>query len=264
MVLASLQASAPLVQPQPATWWLLAKYYRKLRRFGLPLGLVQAFARSRAWKKQQDRRHAAEMQTFRTEVVSRGDFTVDWFSRNITHLVPLLAELKPCGSRVLEIGSHEGLSTAFFFRFLAPQAITCVDPHQEYDEMRERGYSMAGVAERFQQNIAAFADPARVRLLKLPSYAGLTRLLQEGEGDSYDLAYVDGSHHPHDVMLDSILAWRLLRPDGIMIHDDYLWKEMQNRQQEPMIAVNAFLELTGHYELLYLGYQIALRKLTPG
>src|SRR5689334_22074915 len=36
-----------------------------------------------------------------------------------------------------------------------------------------------------------------------------------------DVIYVDGSHARNDVIVDSILAWRLLRPDGLMIWDDY-------------------------------------------
>ena len=47
-----------------------------------------------------------------------------------------------------------------------------------------------------------------------------------GAGDVdglFDLIYIDGSHSAKDVLLDSLLAWRLLRPGGAMVWDDYEW-----------------------------------------
>lgn len=234
--------------------WLryFRKYYREIRRQGLPLSLLGVYADSLESKRRLDRYYAAEMEAFRASVVKQGQFTGDFFSWNISHLIPLLAEFKDRGSRILEIGSYEGMSLVFFFQHLAPEVITCIDPY----------VNLAEAEQRFLGNMARFADAKRIQRLKLPSWSGLGRLLEDGQVESYDIVYVDGSHHAHDVMLDSILAWRLLRPGGIMLHDDYLWKQRDDPLQQPMIAVNAFLELVaGQYELLYLGYQIAFRKL---
>ena len=40
-------------------------------------------------------------------------------------------------------------------------------------------------------------------------------------GRSFDLIYIDGSHRRDDVMVDSLLAWSLLREGGFIIFDDY-------------------------------------------
>ena len=37
-----------------------------------------------------------------------------------------------------------------------------------------------------------------------------------------DLIYIDGSHLAKDVLSDAILSWKLLKPSGVMIFDDYL------------------------------------------
>lgn len=41
--------------------------------------------------------------------------------------------------------------------------------------------------------------------------------------NAFDFYYVDGSHVAPDVMADAVLGWRLLKPGGIMVFDDYEW-----------------------------------------
>ena len=84
---------------------------------------------------------------------------------------------------------------------------------------------------------------SKVRVFPTTSERALVALLGElhsghdrsdGRGDGgdeknsggdglFDLVYIDGSHSAKDVLLDSLLAWRLLRPGGAMIWDDYEW-----------------------------------------
>jgi hypothetical protein len=70
--------------------------------------------------------------------------------------------------------------------------------------------------------------------------------------------YIDGSHQAPDVLEDAILAWPLLRPEGVMVFDDYGWHEMESR---PGPAIDAFLGVfSGRYELLDKGYQVTVRR----
>ena len=78
---------------------------------------------------------------------------------------------------------------------------------------------------------------------------------------SMDIIYVDGSHRACDVLMDSVLAWRLLKPAGVMIFDDYLWRLEFAASDRPQMAVDLFLEMVvGQYTLLGKGYQVAIRK----
>jgi hypothetical protein len=38
---------------------------------------------------------------------------------------------------------------------------------------------------------------------------------------TFDFIYIDGSHYSKDVLEDAILAWRLVKPGGNIIFDDF-------------------------------------------
>jgi predicted O-methyltransferase YrrM len=83
------------------------------------------------------------------------------------------------------------------------------------------------------------------------------------EGPEFDLIYVDGSHLGLDVLVDAALSWRLLRPGGTMVFDDYLWND---RGDDPLLrpgpAIDAVLGLLeGKVALLAKGSQVPVRKL---
>ena len=39
----------------------------------------------------------------------------------------------------------------------------------------------------------------------------------------FDFIYIDGDHVPHQVMLDALLSWKILKVGGVMGFDDYGW-----------------------------------------
>ena len=78
---------------------------------------------------------------------------------------------------------------------------------------------------------------------------------------SMDIVYVDGSHRACDVLMDGVLAWRLLKPGGVMIFDDYLWEPDFLPSRRPQMAIDLFLEMfVDQYTLLGKHYQVAIRK----
>ena len=40
---------------------------------------------------------------------------------------------------------------------------------------------------------------------------------------TFDFIYIDGSHYSKDVLEDAVLSWRLLKPGGVIIFDDFNW-----------------------------------------
>jgi predicted O-methyltransferase YrrM len=77
----------------------------------------------------------------------------------------------------------------------------------------------------------------------------------------YDLIYIDGSHYADDVIIDSILAFSLLKKNGILIFDDYLWWYYSNPRKNPSAAINLFLKLKADsLKIIFVGYQIAIQK----
>ena len=154
---------------------------------------------------------------------------------------------------MLEIGAFEGRTTSFAARLFPNARIVCVDPWTDYPEMSELSRAEAS----FRQNIAEFCD--RVRPIKGFSHAILPRLLDEGE--RFDVIFIDGSHAYADVVIDSLFSWKLLRPGGVLIWDDYLWRRADYGRLVPKLAIDQFLSAwRGGYTPLWAFKQVAIRK----
>jgi len=77
----------------------------------------------------------------------------------------------------------------------------------------------------------------------------------------FDFIYIDGDHTSHQVTKDADSAWKLLKPNGIMAFDDYLWGKDLQPELTPRPAIDRFLaKYTGEYELLSQDYQVWIRK----
>jgi predicted O-methyltransferase YrrM len=184
---------------------------------------------------------------FRNEIFEHGDFSRDWFTRNIAIWEPVLGDLEDRGSRVLELGSFEGLSACFFLWRLRDSRVTCVDNFTGPAEYE--AYGTVVPEHRFDANVA-LVDATRVRKLVGNTDRVLVELL--GAGEQFDVVYVDASHRALDVMVDAVLSWKLLSVGGILIFDDYDWA---SRGEDPLLrpapAIDAFLDLVErHSEIL--------------
>ena len=59
-----------------------------------------------------------------------------------------------------------------------------------------------------------------------------------------------------------MLAWRLLKPGGILIFDDYLWEPNRPPARRPQLAIDIFREtMVDALEVLHEDYQVIVRKL---
>ena len=186
-------------------------------------------------------------------------FTRDWFDDHVPVWTRLLAPLVGrAGARALEIGCFEGRATCWLLANVLTGAgarIDCVDTFEGSDEYPSMDVSMAGVRERFEANVAPWRDRVAMHV------GGSADVLRRLDG-RYDFVYVDVSHAAADVIADAVLAWPLLAAGGVMIFDDYAWDWFARPERNPRIAVDAFRACyAGHYELLHVGYQVAVRKL---
>lgn len=162
-------------------------------------------------------------------------------------------EIAPSVREVLEIGAFEGRTTHFAARLFSNARITCVDPWTEYGEMS----GLARAEECFRRNVAEFGD--RVRPVKGFSASVLPQLLERG--DRFDVVFIDGSHAYADVVIDSHHGWRLLKPGGVLIWDDYLWRRAEYGRRVPKLAIDQFLTgFRGDYVPLWAFKQVAIRK----
>lgn len=210
----------------------------------------------------REREAAAARQAF--EACARGGaFSNTWFDGSIPLWVELLAPLKALDrpADLLEVGSWEGRSSLFLMSFLPGAALTAVDTWEGGTEHQQRA-DLATLGQRFDANLAAF----RQRLTKRKGLSSVVlSALAAERRECFDFIFIDGSHFADDVMVDAMLAWQLLRADGVLVFDDYLWRYAPyGWKRNPGAAINLFLRLIGRDgTLLHVGQQLAVRKTVP-
>jgi SAM-dependent methyltransferase len=179
-------------------------------------------------------------------------FSTDWFTGNIPNLTILFQNFLPDSLnnpiKALEIGSWEGRSTTWFLEnFLTHQDshITCVDP-----------WPSGEVFMRFIYNTRKHCDKIDIK----KGFSGdVLRAIHPVE--QFDFIYIDGSHTSWDTLEDAVLSFKLLKPNGIMVFDDYLGGNVEDTVTSPFKGINAFIEsYDKHIEVIYMEYQVFIRK----
>ena len=119
---------------------------------------------------------------------------------------------------------------------------------------------MQNLEERFRANVEMTGRGNQVEIIKSTSFDALVRLNSRGP-NQYDLIYIDGSHMACDIFSDAALAWNLLKVDGVLIFDDYLWDGYREDYKCPGIAIDAFLKCyVDKIELLFRDDQVIVRR----
>jgi predicted O-methyltransferase YrrM len=170
-----------------------------------------------------------------------------------------LAPYRGTECRVLEVGCWEGVSACSFLDLLGPEArITCVDPFtgsKEHDDPIH-------LERFFDDNVRRGGHTERVRKIKARSAVGLPLLVTEGA--TFDVIYIDGSHIARDVLFDAVLAAELVRENGLVMFDDYLWTDLPDPLDRPKPAIDAFVTLyRREFDVLHQDWRVFLRK-KPG
>lgn len=179
------------------------------------------------------------------------DFSWDVFTMNVPLWQRLLGGFagRP-DLRYLEIGISEGRATFWMLENILthPSARAIgIDP-----------FLVEGQEALLRKNIARFGQPQKIELRK-----GFSRdVLPELAPESFDIIYIDGSHLADDVLLDAVYTWRLLRPGGWVIHDDYMWRPRLPGELRPKQAIDAFVSAHRNTaDVVHRGDQLVLRKL---
>lgn len=188
------------------------------------------------------------------------NFTQDWFTHNVPNFAECMATI-PEKNLFLEIGVFEGRSTCWLLQNgLADKgSIVCVDTFaggQSHD-----GVDFKAVEARFWSNTnEAKKSEQKVSLYKKRSYSALAEMI--GHKYVFDFMYIDGSHTAYDTMSDACMAWGMLKSGGVMLFDDYEWNKYPELVRNPKLGIDAFLGVyAGQYELMFKGYQLAVKKL---
>lgn len=190
-------------------------------------------------------------------------FTTDWFSSNIPIWDSFLNHLKHKSDlNFLEVGCWEGRATCWLLENILTDStsrITVIDTFGgSPEESGMNGLDFENVYSRFKHNIEEYNDKVTI----LHGYSN-DMLKQLSNNSLFDFAYIDASHTAYGTLEDAILTHPLIKSGGIIIFDDYQWKDASRPSptDSPELGINCFITAySDFYDIVFKGYQVILRK----
>jgi hypothetical protein len=196
----------------------------------------------------------------RTKRVCLGHFAIN--------IVPFQNEFvdKPC--KFLEIGVNSGQTTHWMLlHFMKHQKSEAwgIDPWDLFPGNFNR--------RTFAQTLISIEKLKKYWGKKLHYIKGFSEDvlrdwdLHDMDDDFFDIIYIDGAHDALHVMQDFVLAWPLLKVNGIMIFDDYILRstdEVQKAVDLILLSLSAIPGKFGRHErakLLFKNQSVGIRKI---
>ncbi len=181
----------------------------------------------------------------------------DWFTEHIDNWKVWLNKFKDMPDlQFLEIGSYEGRSARWLLENILTHPasrIYCIDVFDRFTEV------MTEVKERFNHNIKPYQD--KVTVFMRFSQEALRADPNLFCPDFFDFIYIDGCHEAYAVLEDAVLSFRVLKPGGLLVFDDYMLETFGDPKRNPKLAIDAWLAcFEGQYELIYKGWQVCVVK----
>jgi len=162
----------------------------------------------------------------------------------------------------LEIGSFAGNSAVWLMENILTKPscrLTCVDPWAGTLEQERlshvEGLTFSYVEDAFDEQLEPYKD----KLIKQKMFS--SDYLMANRDKRFDFIYIDGDHYPQAIMLDGLLSWDLLKPNGILAFDDYAWAHPRGIKYYPRIPIDLFVHMYSEYScVIQKGYQLWLRR----
>lgn len=197
-------------------------------------------------------------------------YTEKWFDPMIPIWSKLFGESVDSTKikNVLEIGCYEGRATSFICENYLQKGTNYDIVDTFGGSLEESG--MNGTAKRllkddfiynnFIHNISFYPD-INFNINKGYSQYILPKL--EKTGKKYDFIYIDASHRSDDTFIDAYYAHKMLNSKGLLIFDDYMWKDpnQTNIVCSPEFGIRSFYTMYENlYDIIFKGYQLGLIK----
>ena len=158
----------------------------------------------------------------------------------------------------LEIGTFYGanvLSVAKTYGLHNNSKLYCIDPWEDYEEYSEYKNQQSTIYSTFINNVENSGEKEKIVINRGYSNNEIPKF----EDNFFDIIYIDGNHEPEYVLEDAVLSFRKLKPNGVMIFDDYGWGGPDLTQRGIDAFINGY-----HKRTKYLGinnYQVFVKKL---
>jgi len=156
----------------------------------------------------------------------------DFFSTNVYYFYKHIKNYK--NFDYLEIGSYEGCSAIYIANKFKESKICCVDIWERVKEEYSDGINFNDIEKNFDHNSKNYSN-----IYKYKDYSDNFFLKNK---NTFDVIYVDGHHLAEQVYNDAVNSWKFLNSNGLLIFDDYIWKNYQDLSKNPCFAINKFLK----------------------
>lgn len=158
----------------------------------------------------------------------------------------------------MQIGAFTGDATVWLVNNILTDkssVLIDVDTWQGSDEEVHHKMDFSDVEKVYDHRTMNMDNVIKVKMTSIEF------LTTAEDKDYYDFIYIDGDHTSDAVFKDASLAWRALKPGGIMAFDDYEWEPQLPMHLRPQPAIDLFLTLMkDHIDLLRTGPQVWIRK----
>ncbi len=141
----------------------------------------------------------------------------------------IIDQIKP--QVIIEVGTWKGASAVHMAKLLQEKhidgTILCIDTWLGAIEHLSGEYALAlsrkhGYPTLFYQFLAnVMYNNLHNSIVPLPVPSNIAARWLQRKGLKADLIYIDASHEADDVYADIMQYWQLLKPNGVMIGDDY-------------------------------------------
>ena len=171
-----------------------------------------------------------------------------------SQLLPLAGKFN---LRFLQIGAFTGDATVWLVDNILTQSnsvLEDVDIWTGSDEQEHKDMDWEDVERVYDSRIAFRPNVIKYKMLS----TGYLKSLAE---PTFDFIYIDGDHTAEGVLRDALLAWRLLKPGGIIAFDDYLWEDPRGIAYQPKWSIDTFVAIVkDDSEILISNSQVWLKK----
>ncbi|BAY34731.1 O-methyltransferase family protein [Nostoc carneum NIES-2107] len=143
--------------------------------------------------------------------------------------------------KTLELGVFTGYSTLVVALALPSDGkIVACDVSEEFTAIARRYWQQAGVTDKIDLHIA-------------PALDTLDKLLQVGEAETFDFAFIDADKSNYDAYYERSL--QLIRPGGVIAIDNVLWS---GRVADPQVQDNRTKKIRAFNQKLHQDPRINL------
>ena len=176
--------------------------------------------------------------------------TFNWFGNNAQIWFFFFKKFKLFNKKlnILEIGSFEGLSIIYYYKFLKNINVTSVD---SIDKKTKYFKNFKNNTKKLK-NFKFFNVNAK-------------QFFSQNINKKYDLIYIDSSHWYKDVLFEGKKSFKLLNKGGILIFDDLLYtRAVKNKNYEYQNVIGGvilFLNWVKNIKVHYVGHQVIIEKI---